>query len=191
MKSAATPPAPDDQDDPFASRIPLNVSPNAVLANGDPPLTESMVDLYTNFEAWLMEIPRTQQHRNEVRAMLLEDWKKPASIKIDMHHLTMASAIAQGTPGQREFFRCGLQPEWLRSLRPDKNNPDARRLVAAFDQAHPAIAPGNPPLTESMVARFTSYLGWVLQIRLTQPLKDNLRVALLQDWKNPKDIKSL
>jgi hypothetical protein len=202
LKAAATPPAPvvspltpngpraAEQDDPFASRIPPNVSPNAVLANGDPPLTESMVDLYANFEAWLLEIPRTQQRQIKVRAMMIEDWKKPAEIKNDMSHLTMASWVAQGTPDQREFVRCGLQPEWIQRMRPDKNNPDAQWLVAAYEQAHQPIAPGNPPLTESMVSRFTSYLGWVLQIRLTQPLRDNLRAVLLEDWKQPKEIKS-
>jgi len=163
---------------------------NAVLANGNPPLTESMVDLYTNFEAWLLEIPRTRERQNEVRAMMLEDWKKPAEIKTYLSSLTMASAVSQGTPELREFVRCFQQPRSLQAMRADKRNPDAQRLVAAFDQAHPPIAPGNPPLTDSMVSRFTSYLGWVLQIRLTQPLKDNLRAALLEDWKTPKEMKS-
>jgi hypothetical protein len=202
MKSGATPPAPvvspltqngpraADQSDPFASRIPPNVSPHAVLANANPPLTESMVDLYANFEAWLFEIPRTQQHRAGVRAMMIEDWKKPADIKNDMSNLTMAVQIAQATSDQREFIRCGLQPKVLQSVRADKDNPDTPRLLAAYEQAHQPIAPGDPPLTESMVSRFTSYLGWVLQIRLTQPLKDNLRAALLADWKKPKEIKS-
>jgi hypothetical protein len=199
MKSAATPPATPltpngpraaEQGDPFASRIPPNVSPNAVLANGVPPLTESMVDLYANFEAWLFEIPRTQQHRASVRAMMIEDWKKPADIKNDMSNLTMAAQIAQATSDQRGFIRCGLQPKVLQSVRADKDNPDTPRLLAAYEQAHQPIAPGDPPLTESMVSRFTAYLGWVLQIRLTQPLKDNLRAALLADWKQPKEIKS-
>jgi hypothetical protein len=37
------------QDDPFAS--------DAVLAQGNPPLTESMVTRFTNFQTWLLEIP--------------------------------------------------------------------------------------------------------------------------------------
>jgi hypothetical protein len=190
--SALTPNGPraGEQDDPFSSGIPLNVSPNAVVANGDPPLTESMVDAYNNLIAWLFELPRTQQQRNSARAMMIEDWKKPAEIAIAMKNLSLAAQIAQATPSQREFVRCQLQPSNLQTVRADKNNPDAQRLVAAYEQAHQPIATGEPPLTESMVSRFTSYLGWVLQIRLTQPLKDNLRAALLEDWKQPKEIKS-
>jgi hypothetical protein len=178
------------QGDAFASRIPPNVSANAVLAHGDPPLTESMVDLYANFEAWLMELPRTQLQRNRVSAMMIEDWKKPAEIKNDMSNLSMAAQVAQATADQREFIRCGLQPKVLQNVRADKNNPDSRLLLVAYEQAHQPIATGDPPLTESMVSRFTAYLGWVLQISLTQPLKDSLRAALLEDWKQPKEIKS-
>jgi hypothetical protein len=190
LSASAQPGRADDRDDPFASRIPPNVSPDAVLAKGDPPLTESMVDVYNNLEAWLYELPRTQQQRNSARAMMIEDWKKPAEIKKYMSNLSMAAQLAQATPSQREFIRCQLQPGNLQSSRADKDNPDAQRIVAAYEQSHQPIAFGDPPLTESMVSRFTSYLGWVLQIRLTQPLKDNLRAALLQDWKQPKEIKS-
>src|ERR1039457_4796873 len=67
LSASAQPGRAGDRDDPFASRIPTNVYPNAVLATGNPPLTESMVDLYNNLEAWLYELPRTQQQRNSVR----------------------------------------------------------------------------------------------------------------------------
>ena len=67
---------------------------------------------------------------------------------------------------------------------------DNRKVRTAYEQAHQPIAAGNPPLTESMVSRFTEYLGWVLQISITQPLKDSVRAALLDDWKQPKEIKS-
>src|ERR1035438_2089973 len=59
-------PAARAQDDPFAS--------DAVVAQGNPPLTESMVTRFTNFQAWLFEIPFTQQQRERIRAMLLQDW---------------------------------------------------------------------------------------------------------------------
>src|SRR5450759_3747114 len=123
-------------DSPFSSGIPPNVSPNAVLAKGDPPLTESMVDVYNNLEAWLYELPRTQQQRNSVRAMMIEDWKKPAEIKGYMSNLSMAAQLAQATPDQREFVRCQLQPGNLQTARADKGNPDAQRIVAAYAQSH-------------------------------------------------------
>jgi hypothetical protein len=174
-------PAARGQDDPFA--------PDAVLAQGNPPLTESMVTRYTNFTAWFYEIPFTQQQRERIRAILLRDWKKPQEIKNDMSWLTMAADFAKGTPDVREFVRCDLQARNLKAMRADKD-PDAQWLVAAYDEAHPAIAAGNPPLTESMVSHYNAFTAWLLEIPLTQPLKDRQRAMLLEDWKKPKDLET-
>ena len=162
---------------------------DAVLAKGNPPLTESMVSRFTNFYAWALEIPLTPQQREKVRAMLLQDWKKPEEIKNDMSWLTMAANFAKGTPDLREFIRCDLQARNLKAMRADKD-PDAQWLVAAYDEANPPIAAGIPPLTESMVSHYNAFTAWLLEIPLTQPLKDRQRAMLLEDWKKPKDRES-
>jgi hypothetical protein len=176
------PPAARAQNGPFAS--------DAVLAQGNPPLTESMVTDFANFQAWLFEIPFTQQQRERIRAMLLQDWKKPEEIKSDMSWLTMEANFAKGAFDVREFIRLDLEAKVLKDLRADKNNPDSQWLVAAYDDAHRPIAAGNPPLTESMVSHYSFFIAWLLEIPLTQPLKDRLRTMLLEDWKKPKEIES-
>ncbi len=175
-------PAAVGQNDPFAS--------DAVVAQGDPPLTESMVNRFTNLQGWLLEIPFTQQQREKIREMLLQDWKKPQEIKNDLGWLTAAENIAQATPDEREFIRCKIQPSILKDLRADKANRDSQWWVAAYDEAQRPIAAGNPPLTESMVARFIAFNGWLFEIPLTQSLKDRQRAMLLEDWKKPKDLES-
>jgi hypothetical protein len=174
-------PAARAQDDPFAS--------DAVLAQGNPPLTESMVTRYTNFTAWFYEIPFTQAQREKIRAILLRDWKKPEEIKNDMSWLTMAADFAKGSPDVREFIRCDLQARNLKAMRANKD-PDAQWLVAAYDEAHQPIAAGNPPLTESMVSHYNAFTAWLLEIPLTQPLKDRQRAMLVEDWTKPKDRES-
>jgi hypothetical protein len=170
------------QDDPFVS--------DAVLAQGDPPLTESMVARFTNFQAWLFEIPFTQQQRERLRAMLLQDWKKPKEIKNDISWLSMAATIAQQAPDQLDFIRLDFQASVLERLRADKNSPDDQWLVAAYDEAHRPIAAGNPQLTESMVSHYITFVGWLFEIPLTQSLKDRQRAMLLEDWKKPMDLES-
>ena len=169
------------QDDPFAS--------DAVLAQGNPPLTESMVTRYTNFTAWFYEIPFTQPQREKIRAILLRDWKKPEEIKNDMSWLSMAADFAKGSPDVREFIRCDLQARNLKAMRANKD-PDAQWLAAAYDEAHQPIAAGNPPLTESMVSHYNAFTAWLLEIPLTQPLKNRQRAMLLEDWTKPKDRES-
>src|ERR1700722_17786480 len=51
-------PAARAQDDPFTS--------DAVVAPGNPPLTESMITRFTNFQGWLFEISLTQQQRERI-----------------------------------------------------------------------------------------------------------------------------
>jgi hypothetical protein len=163
---------------------------DAILAQGNPPLTESMVTRFTDFQAWLFEIPFTQQQRERMRAMLLRDWKKPEEIKGHMSWLTMEADFAKGAPDVREFMRLELEAKVLKDLRADKNNPDSQWLVAAYDDAHRPIAAGNPPLTESMVSHYSFFIAWLLEIHLTQPLKDRLHAMLLEDWKKPKEIET-
>jgi hypothetical protein len=163
---------------------------DAVLAPGNPPLTESMVTRFTDFQAWLLEIPFTPQQRERIRAMLLQDWKKPEDIKSDMTWLTMEANFAKGAPDVREFIRVDFQAKVLKDLRADKNSPDSQWLAAAYDSAHQPIAAGNPPLTESMVSHYSYFIAWLLEIPLTQLVKDTLRAVILEDWKNPKDIAS-
>ena len=166
------------------------IASDAVLAQGNPPLTESMVARFTNFQAWLFEIPFTQQQRERQRAMLLQDWKKPEEIKNDMTWLTMAAQIMIQAPDQLEFIRLDLQERLLKDLRADKETADAQWLVAAYEEAHRPIATGTPPLTESMVSHYISFIGWLFEMPLTQPLKDRQRAMLLEDWKKPKDLES-
>jgi hypothetical protein len=163
---------------------------DAVLAPGNPPLTESMVTRFTDFQAWLLEIPFTPQQRERIRVMLLQDWKKPEDIKSDMTWLTMEANFAKGAPDVREFIRVDFQAKVLNDLRADKNSSDSQWLAAAYNSAHQPIAGGKPPLTESMVSHYSSFIAWLLEIPLTQPVKDTLRAMILEDWKNPKDIAS-
>jgi hypothetical protein len=166
------------------------IASDAALAPGNPPLTESMVTRFTDFQAWLLEIPFTPQQRERVRAMLLRDWKDPKEIKNDMNWLTMEANFAKGAPDLREFIRVDFQLTVLKNLRADKNSPDSQWLAAAYDSAHQPIAAGNPPLTESMVSHYIGFVGWLLETPLTQPQQDRQRAMLLEDWKEPKELES-
>ena len=100
------------QDDPFTS--------DGVVAPGNPPLTESMITRFTNFQGWLFEIPLTQQQRERIRAMLLRDWKKPQEIRNNMTWLALAANLAKGTPDEREFAIAICNPAPSRICEPTK-----------------------------------------------------------------------
>jgi hypothetical protein len=164
---------------------------DTVLAPGNPPLTESMVTRFTDFQAWLLETPFTPPQHGRVRAMLLQDWKKPEEIKNDMTWLNMAVNFALVAPDVREFWRLDTQLRVIEDLRTDKKNPDSQWLVAAYDEAHRPIVAGNPPLTESMISHYTTFVLWLLELPVDDwALQLRLRAMIQEDWKKPKDLES-
>ena len=192
---ALSAPAAPGQQNPFGTQ---NSSPSdAVIFHGNPPLTEGMVTLYANFDTWMLEIPSSAQNRDLVRAKLLKDWKDPAQIKGDMWLLDFANSLMTKTPEEREFIRWDIQWTTLGSIRADSSS-YGKWMVAAYEQTHRPIAPGNPPLTESLISRFTTFFCWALEIPYSStaalidaiPLQQALRNTLIEDWQKPAEIKS-
>jgi len=166
-----------------------NTPPNfdKVLVPGNSPLTEKGVNSIIDFRSWVLEIPFTPQQRAQQRAMIVQDWKKPqvkpnaiwAILEIDM--------MGGLSPEDSEFDQVNFQEKTVKALRPDNGNPESQWLIAAYDAAHPPIAAGDPPLTESMVSHFTAFNAWLLEVPLSQDFKNYMRAMLIRDWKNPKD----
>jgi hypothetical protein len=171
-------------------------SRDVVIINGNPPLTESMVTLYADFDSWVLEVASSLQQRNMVRAKLIEDWRKPAELQNDITLFKLAATLLKQTPEEREFTRWRLQPMVIGTMRLVPR-PYARQMAAAYEQTHRPIAPGNPPLTDSLVSRFTKFLCWVLEIPWASnadrmpavPVQQAVRNALIEDWRNPLEVK--
>ena len=156
---------------------------DAVIAAGNPPLTERVVEAYANLQAWILEVPVTKQFLAWQRSDLKEGWSNAQTVNLVQGMLADAARL---TPDEREFYRVAAQRHILASLR-TQSDPASQFYVAAFATAHPSIAPGNPPLTESMVSHYTAFLGWLLEIPVTTAFAADQRARLLRDWKNPRD----
>ncbi|MCW3055572.1 MAG: hypothetical protein JWN14_4742 [Chthonomonadales bacterium] len=55
--------------------------------------------------------------------------------------------------------------------------------VSSAPLTEPEIVPGKPPLTETMVARYTDFLGWIFEISLDAPQRRKMRDFLVGYWK--------
>jgi hypothetical protein len=165
-------------------------APDTMLAPGNPPLTERIAEQYTDFQAWLLEIPVTREMRGRQRADLVTIWKDPQEAKAILGYLAATAPVAQYAPEDREFFRVSVQSEMLASMRVKKDDPTATFLAAAYDAAHPPIAAGSPPLTESMVSHYVAFLGWLLEIPVTQSFATAQRTRLVRGWSNPKEVQT-
>jgi hypothetical protein len=157
---------------------------DAVIAPGDPPLTERIVERQANLRAWILEVPLTKKFLAYQRADLTEIWSNPQSAK---GVLLLLDAVPQLTPENLAFFRVGAQENALADLR-TKSDPASQFYLASFAAAHPSIAPGNPPLTASMASRYVEFVAWLLEIPVTPALEAIQRVNIVRSWKNPADV---
>ena len=158
------------------------------IAAGNPPLTESMVSHYTFYFGWVFEIPLTQAVKDKLRAMLLEDWKKPKDIKQNMDFLNWQFDMAKHSKEEREFLRSSMQPEIITAMRADRGNADAAWMVAAYDAEHPPIAAGNPPLTRQASDAWAELYCFVRDqsggshLDANQTVKDDFAHTLRENW---------
>jgi hypothetical protein len=169
----------------WAQNTPPN--PDKVLVPGNPPLTESIVTSTIDFRSWVLEIPFTAQQKMQQRAMMVQNWQNPRVKSNPIWTALEIESMGGLRPEDSEFDQVNFQEKAVKSLRADTGNPESQWLIKAYDAAHPPIAAGDPPLTESMVSHYTTFLAWLLEVPLTQDFKNYMRAMLIRDWKDPKD----
>jgi hypothetical protein len=122
----------------------------AVLAPGDPPLTQPMVDRVTGLLGDLLGKPLDAQQRERMRANYIGHWRTRSTD--DMRTMValdgLAQALPQATPAERTQVLQQLREQLIAGLRAAApNDPDARWLLALHDEAQRgARAPAPPPL---------------------------------------------
>jgi hypothetical protein len=158
-------------------------SPDALIAAGNPPLTERMVEQYANLQGWILEVPVSKEFLAWQRADLKGAWSNSQLVNAVLGMLADAARL---TPDDREFYRVDAQQHILASLR-TQSAPAAQFYLTSFAAAHAPIAPGSPALTESMVSHYVAFVGWLLEIPVTDAFAADQRARLLRDWKNPRD----
>ena len=147
-----------------------------------------MISHYTFYFGWVFEIPLTQAVKDKLRAMLLEDWKKPKDIKQNMDFLNWQLGMAKHSKEEREFLRSSMQPEIITAMRADRGNADAAWMVAAYDAEHPPIAAGNPPLTRQASDAWAELFCFLrnqsggAHMDANQTVKDDFAHTLTANW---------
>ena len=131
-----------------------------ILAQGDPPLTQEMVDRYNLFFEWLLDAPMTQEQRQRIQDAVVADWKAGRSTEIQtaVKIVQAQEQIEQKTESERDLLRASMQPKVLDPLRKQPDNESARWVLALYDNAHKPIATGTVPLTRQMADSFIEML---------------------------------
>jgi hypothetical protein len=140
------------------------VAQEAILVKGEPPLTEKMVARYTRFISWLLDASLTPDQNKHLRDTLIGYWKdgKKAQMQDVLGSLNLDVQIESKSEAEKHALLTRMQPQALKDLREQKNNPDARWLVSLYESAHKPIAPGTVPLTKESVDAYADWMFFVI-----------------------------
>jgi hypothetical protein len=130
----------------------LSQQPDAVIAKGQPDLTEGMVSELNAFFEWALDISLSPAQKTALRNNVISAWTKNDKAGIDgtMTIIKAVEQLSNATADARESARQQVQPELLKSLRAEPDDAVSKMLVAAYESAHPA-GPGEsgPPVSSA------------------------------------------
>ena len=108
--------------------------PSLVLADGNPPLTQSMVDQRIAVWESFLEVQINREQRDLLQSAIVEEWKKGDKETIQD---TLEDIKLYGKPNEIEVTRVANQSAFVESLRKQPNEPVVRELIDIYDAAHP------------------------------------------------------
>ena len=174
------------------AQTPGRVDPAAVLAPGDPALTEGMVDRLTGFFEWVLQAPVTAQQRTELRDMLVESWTQgnQADMAGMAEILDIEAQVAAHPPAERDLLREQIQPALLAELSKQPEDEGARWVLGVYQAAHVPVAAGNPPLTRQVSDAYAEVLAFMIgqvlgnELSSSTEFKDQFAQSLIADYPN-------
>jgi hypothetical protein len=167
-----------------------------ILVDGDPPLTEAMVERIAKFVTFCFEIPLTPADREHFRTILTGEWRRSdrASIAGDLEMLKTAEQLAALPPAKRELFRQMTLSDGLADARKRaKTDPDMRWLVSRYEQEHRPLAgagsgAGTLALTRQAADAFAELACFMASeargetLTPDRPFKDDVARTLIGKW---------
>jgi hypothetical protein len=111
---------------------------NDVLLAGEPPLTQEMVNDFSAFFEWALEVTLTPSQRQSLKTALIKVWinKDKSEIEGTLSILQVQARLSQATPAERDSIREKIQPGLLENLRANPNDETSRMLLSAYESAH-------------------------------------------------------
>src|SRR5215813_3359543 len=92
-----------------------------VLAEGEPALTQDMVDRSCDLLEWALDLQMTSEQRDHARDTLVAAWKAKdkGAIASETQLLAVYGQVARMTPAQRDQARGKVTPELIAKMKKD------------------------------------------------------------------------
>lgn len=168
----------------------LPASAQSVLAPGQPPLTQQMVDTFSAFFEWVLDAHMTADQRQQIQQQLVQSWHTGNQDDIDtvQQIIQMRDKLASQPSDSRSVVQLALQSELLSSMRQQPDDPLSSLLLGVYDGSHPALAAGDPPLTRQMSDAFVDFYVfaldhvWGRDLEASAQVKDGFAQSLVTTY---------
>jgi hypothetical protein len=163
--------------------------PSPSLASRDgavPRLTPAMLDRYSAFLEWLLDVPLVGADRHRVEQAVARDY--PVNPRGLLDVLELEAALRRKSAQERTAIRAELLPEVLAALRGDAHDPDSRWLLAQYERGHEVLARGGPALTRAMADAYLDMIAFIIgeaarePVELTEPQRAEAERSLAAQW---------
>jgi hypothetical protein len=123
---------------------------DAVLVQGQPPLTRATVSEVESFFEWLFEAEFDAAQRRELERALVATWQgnDRKEITATVEIVEINAKLAGIAEEKRREVRAAMLPEVLKGLRAESDD-FARLLLAVYESASGAAAPSSQPAGEA------------------------------------------
>lgn len=179
----------------------------AVLAQGDPPLTQQQFDNFVFYWEMYLDIKLTRDEREELKRDVLQYWTthNTAEIQNTLKQAEDGAANRDLPQSALADMRTAYQAQHLAGLRSEPNDPMSVLLLKLYDRVHgfgggsdnsaaaggAILAPGNPPLTRGMVEKFLDFYKFILDLKFSDAQRSQLQSIMVEGWrKNDQQVVS-
>ncbi|HEX8195799.1 MAG TPA: hypothetical protein VF571_06270 [Pyrinomonadaceae bacterium] len=131
-----------------------------VLAQGNPPLTESIVSRVQGVFEWTFNANFDERQSAEFRRILVGYWqqKSQGDMQSVLGYMKVAEMIAQVPNEQADAARAKLQPVIFEAIQKQPNDPMARLLASVYEKSQSANS-NSDSFRESATAQFNAPVG--------------------------------
>jgi hypothetical protein len=141
---------------------------DVILVEGNPPLTQLMVDKTAGLLQWSLEIQLSAEHKSMLQKVLVRAWqtKNKGEIQSTLDVIEIHDKVIQMGEADRNSARGRLKTAFLENLRKEPDDEMSRILVSAYEAKHKNSLENssagknskqNTNVSNSLVGKWDSY----------------------------------
>lgn len=163
---------------------------DAVLAAGNPPLTQSVADAWQRLVEFAFDTTLSDEGAKALRDRLVAVWREADNPMRD--RVTGAPQawvqIGQATGPRRELMHLSLRDELVTAAEAKPDEPANKLVLDLWNAKSAVLAPGDPPLRRSSVQALLALFEWLVarslgqDVQLTEAEKDEFTRRIVSEY---------